>query len=117
MAIPKHVLNILNQNIDLVLSNRLTAKHLIELAIPCQAHGDDILSINQCLNPYCGKRIKQRQAYYYLNQFKTYHPYAQISEQPNEHFQDLKLVPRLINRHYDKHGLIIPLDQNFKQKE
>ena len=81
MAIPKHVFNILNQNIDLVFSNRLTAKHLIELAIPCQAHGDDILSINQCLNPYCGKRIKnQRQAYYYLSQFKTDHPYAQVSK-------------------------------------
>jgi len=89
MAIPKHVLNILNQNIDLVLSNRLTAKHLIELATPCPTHGNNTSSIGKSSNPYCGEPISQRQAYYYLNQFKTYHPYAQISEQPNEHFQDL----------------------------
>ena len=116
MAIPKHVFNILNHNIDLVFNKQFKAKYLVELAIPCPAHANDTSSIGECLNPYCGEPIDQLQAYDYLNQFKTDHPYAQISEQPNEHFQDLKLVPRLVNRYYDKHGLIIPLDQNFKQK-
>ena len=116
MAIPKHVFNILNHNIDLVFNKQFKAKYLVELAIPCPAHANDTSSIGECLNPYCGEPIDQLQAYDYLNQFKTDHPYAQISEQPNEHFQDLKLVPRLINRYYDKYGLIIPLDQSFKQK-
>lgn len=118
MAIPKHVFNILNQNIDLVFSNRLTAKHLIELAIPCQAHGDDILSINQCLNPYCGKRIKnQRQAYYYLSQFKIDHPYAQVSKPFNSSVIDSEFLHKLVTRSYDRHGFILPFNQNFKEKK
>lgn len=111
MAIPKHVFNILNNNCDLVFGKRFKAKYLLELVVPCPAHSDDLSSMYKCPNPYCGPRITQRQAYYYLHQFKENHPYIKN----NRYVGDSARLATFLSDYYDEDGFIRPLDQDFRE--
>lgn len=111
MAIPKNVFNILNNNFDLVLSKRFKPKHLVELVTLCPAHSADLPLIYKCSYPYCGSPINQKQAYYYLDQFKKHYAYIRVAR----YAVDAEHLNEFCSTYYDKHGLIKPLDQNFRE--
>ena len=111
MAIPKNVFNILNNNFDLVLSKRFKPKHLVELVTLCPAHSADLPLIYKCSYPYCGSPITQKQAYYYLDQFKKHYAYIRVAQ----YALDAERLNEFRSIYYDKHGFIKPLDQNFRE--
>ena len=111
MAIPKNVFNILNNNFDLVFSKRLKPKHLVKLVTLCPAHSADLPLIHKCSYPYCGSTITQKQAYYYLDQFKKHYAYIRVTK----YAADAERLNEFRSTYYDKHGFIIPLDQNFRE--
>ncbi|MDQ8937121.1 hypothetical protein [Acinetobacter rudis] len=96
MAIPKHVFNILNSNMDLVWSNQFKMKHLVERVQPCASHNNNLSLIYKCKRPFCGPSITEKQAYYYLSQFRKNHPVIQAMEACND-----QSLAKIINKYYD----------------
>lgn len=111
MAIPKHVFNILNSNIDLIWSKHFKMKDLVATAKPCAIHNDDISSIYKCKLPFCGPRISDKQAYYYLSQFRRNHPVLRAMDAPDD-----QSLAKIVNKYYDDEEGTFLFDKNFRHE-